>query len=137
MFLLLHASKLKLVANVFPSIVYFMGNLITSYGVVLSHGKLVAHDHVFHYKKVVHAHQYPSKESFLDDDALNEHFDAENWHQQRLQSILGGQQLLEVMNVNTISSNVFSHLQNCPITINLVVDLRLVPSLFVDMGWTM
>jgi hypothetical protein len=58
-------SKLKLDANVSPSIVYFMGNLImgvTSYGVVPSRGKLIACDHVFHDKKVVHAYQYPSTE---------------------------------------------------------------------------
>lgn len=74
----------KLVANVSPSNVYFVGNLImgvTSYGVVPSHGKLVAYDHVFCDKRVVHADQYPSKEGFLDDDALNEHFDAKNGHQ--------------------------------------------------------
>jgi hypothetical protein len=50
----------------------------TSYGVVPFHSKLVAYDHVFHDKRVVHADQYPSKEGFLDDDALNEHFDVEN-----------------------------------------------------------
>jgi hypothetical protein len=63
---------------------------VTSYGVVLSLGKLVVRDHVFHDKRVVHANQYPSKESFLDDDALNEHFDVENGQQQRLQSISSG-----------------------------------------------
>jgi hypothetical protein len=67
----------------------------------------------------------------LDDDALNEHFDAENGHQQRLRSISNGWQLLEVMNVDMISGNVLSHLQNCPITINLV-DPRLVPSLVLN-----
>jgi hypothetical protein len=61
----------------------------TSYGVVPSPSKLVAHDHVFH-DKVFHVDQYPSKEGFLDDDALNEHFDVENGHQQRLQSISNG-----------------------------------------------
>lgn len=81
------ANKLKVVANVSPSIVYFMGNLImgvTSYGVVPSLCKLVGHDHVFHDKRVVHSDQYPSKESLLDDDVLNEHFDAKNGHQQQL-----------------------------------------------------
>jgi hypothetical protein len=62
----------------------------------------------------------------LDDDALNEHFDAWNAHHQQLQSISGGWQPLEVMNVNMTPSNVFNNLQNCPITINLVLDLNFV-----------
>ncbi len=64
----------------------------------------------------------------MDDDALNEHFDAWNAHHQRLQSISGGWQPLEVMNVNMTSGNVFNNLQNCPITINLVLDLRSIPN---------
>ncbi len=76
------SSISKLVASVLPStIVLSMGNLIMgvisssvvpSFPIVPSPSKLVAHDHIFHDKRVV------------DDDALNEHFDSWNAHNQRL-----------------------------------------------------
>ncbi len=95
-------------------------------------GKLVAHDHIFHDKRGVEVDRYPNEKGFLDDDALNEHFDAWNAHNQWLQSIFNEWQPLEIMNVNTTSSNVFSNLQNCLITMNLVLDLRLVPNLVLN-----
>jgi hypothetical protein len=76
---------------------------------------------------LVQADQYPSKEGFLDDDALNEHFDAWNAHHWWLQSISG-----DCLNMNMTFSNVFSNLQNCPITINLVVNPRSVSNLVLN-----
>ncbi len=76
--------------------------------VVPSPGKLVAHDHIFHDKRGVQVDRYPNEKGFLDDDALNDHFDAWNAHNQWLQSIFNEWQPLEIMNVNTTCSNVFS-----------------------------
>jgi hypothetical protein len=59
-----------------------MGKVVTN--VFSSTSKLVTHDHIFHDKRLVQVDQYPSKEGFLDDDDLNEHFDAWNAHHQRL-----------------------------------------------------
>ncbi len=81
----------KLTVGVLPStIVLSMGNLTmdvisssvvpSSSVVVLSPSKVVAHDHIFHDKRVVQVDQYPSEKGFL--DALNEHFDAWNAHNQ-------------------------------------------------------
>jgi hypothetical protein len=61
----------------------------------------------------------------LDDDAWNA-------HHQPLQSISGGWQPLEVMNVNMTSSNVFNNLQNCPITIKIIMDLRSIPNFVLN-----
>jgi hypothetical protein len=59
-------------------------------------------------------------------------FDAWNAHHQWLQSIFGGWQPLEVMNVNMTSGNVFNNLQNCPITINLFLDMRSIPNFVLN-----
>jgi hypothetical protein len=69
---------------------------------------------------LVQADQYPSKEGFLDDDAWNA-------HHQWLQFIFDN-----CLDMNMTSTNVFNNLQNCPITINLVVNLRLVSNLVLN-----
>jgi hypothetical protein len=53
-------------------------------------------------------------------------------HKQQIK-VIHNQQLLEVLNANTSSGHVFSHLHNCPIKIHLVVDSKIVHSLIVDM----
>jgi hypothetical protein len=89
------SSTSKLVVGVSPSIIVpFVGNLtmgviffgavLSSFTIIPSPSKLVAHYHILHDKRLVQVDQYPSKEGFLDDDALNEHFDAWNAHHQRL-----------------------------------------------------
>jgi hypothetical protein len=62
----------------------------------------------------------------------NAFFDAWNAQHQWLQSIFGGWQPLEVMNVNMTSGNVFNNLQNCPITINLFLDMRSIPNFVLN-----
>jgi hypothetical protein len=41
---------------------------------------------------------------------------------------------LETINVNTVSSHVFDHLQNCPINITCIVDPKFLPTLGVPNG---
>jgi len=53
-------------------------------------------------------------------------------HKQQIK-VIHIQRLFEVLNVNTSSRHVFSHLHNCPIKINLVVYSKIVHSLIVDM----
>jgi hypothetical protein len=59
----------------------------------------------------------------FDDHFWNQYFGTElHKHREQLESI-NGFLPLSVVNSNTNSSRVFSHLQNCPIIINYMVDL--------------
>jgi hypothetical protein len=41
---------------------------------------------------------------------------------------------LQTINVNTVFSHVFDHLQNCPINITCIVDPKFLPTLGVPIG---
>jgi hypothetical protein len=60
-------------------------------------------------------------------------FDVELPKHKQQMKVIHNQQLFEVLNVNTSFGHVFSHLHNCHIKINLVVDSKIVHSLIVDM----
>jgi hypothetical protein len=60
-------------------------------------------------------------------------FDVEFPKHKQYIEVIHSQQLLEVLNANTSVGHVFSHLHNCLIKINLVVDSKIVHSLIVDM----
>jgi hypothetical protein len=41
---------------------------------------------------------------------------------------------LEAINVTIVSSHVFNHLQNCPINITYIVDLKFLPTFIIPNG---
>jgi len=68
-----------------------------------------------------------------DNEFLNRMFDLELPKFRADLERIYGRQPLELINVNTTSMNVFSNLQNCPITIN-VVDPRAILGVVVDVA---
>jgi hypothetical protein len=66
-----------------------------------------------------------------DDEFFNRMFDLEHSKFRVDLERIYGRQPLDPINVNIASRNVFSNLQNCPITIN-VVDPKAIPSLVAN-----
>jgi hypothetical protein len=76
-----------------------------------------------HDKIVVHVHKSETSYEPFDDHFRNQYFETElRKHREQLESINTFLPLL-LVNSNTNSNRVFSNLQNCPITINYVVDM--------------